>query len=250
MPARHPKPIHIQVAEELKRQIQSGDLPVGAKLPSVRALSQQKRISYPVAQRVIHYLDTEGLVTTSPQGTFAAPGRVLYGPQQRSRGVTFPASQRVEIRFAEEVEAPAYIRPILGPDPDGGPGEPLRVIRREWVSYDWQDGGEVPFMLSVSWCPRWARVQAPELLAAFPLPGMGSAAELIAARTRREITGSHDAHEARPIKDDGREGPLLRLPKDTVILGEVYQWWSGEQTLEYLEFITLQRIVIESDTEL
>jgi GntR family transcriptional regulator len=247
---RRVAPAHIQIAEKLKRQIISGDLPAGARLPSVRALAEAEGVSHPAAQRAIDYLKTERLVTTTAQGTFAAPGRTVYGPQQQSRGVTFPASQRDDILSAEIVAAPRYIWPILGLHKPDAPLQAPAVIRREWVSYTWERGSEIPLRLSVSWCPRWAEEPVPELLAAFPLPGTGNAAELIAARTGRELTWAHEAYEARTPLDDGREGPLLRLPKTAPIQAVVYQWAAGDDTLEYLEFIQPQGRVIEVDVEL
>lgn len=242
--AQRNEPLHLQIAGHYKRKILDGDIKSGQQLPSVREIRDQWEVGQQTAQRAIEHLRTEGLVRTGPGGTFANGHRAKYGPQQRLRAAAFPAAERVEVRTAELVAAPAYVVPILGPL-EVKPGF-CPVIRREWVTYE---DGDVPFMLTASWCPAEAATAVPELLRLEPLPDPGGAARLIAARTGRTITGGRTGREARQVRDDGREGPLLRLPPSAHVLAEVYQWWSGDDVLEYGEYVILEGRVIESDME-
>lgn len=240
---RH-EPQHLQIASYYKQQIITGDLPSKSQLPSVRTIASDWNVSHGIAQRAVDHLKTEGLVHTSAKGTFVNGNRAKLGPQQRMRVPEFPMAERVEIRAAELTEAPPYIVPILGLEPaaDGV----TRVIRREWVTYE---DGSVPFMLSASWCAPEAAMTVPELLRLSSLLDAGDAAKLIASRTGREVTWGRSGREARQIKDDGREGPLLRLPKTARVLAEVYTWAAGDDVLEYGEYILIEGRVIESDME-
>ena len=142
-----------------------------------------------------------------------SPGRRL-GRSSGPAPCWFPASERVEVRAAEVIPSPEYVipLPILEPGSD--------VLRREWVTYE---DGDVPFMLSVSWHPPWVANAVPELLALLP-PPTPMAATIIADRTGRdrdELQG-YLWFDARQVKADGREGPLLRLPKTALVQAVTY----------------------------
>lgn len=241
------QPAHLQIANHFKKQIMIGELPPRSKLPSINAIGAEWNVSHGIAQRAVDYLKTEGLVYTEQgKGTFVDGHRVKYGPQQRISAPAFPMSERVVMTAAELTEAPGDIVTILGLQPSGGE-HMARVIRREWVTYE---DGDVPFMLSVAWCAPEAATIVPELLDRLALDS-GVAAKLIAERTSRiNLLRGRSARESRPVKDDGREGPLLRLPKTARVYAEVYTWTCGQDVLEYGEFILLERRVIESDMEL
>jgi DNA-binding GntR family transcriptional regulator len=61
-----------QVAKIYRDRIESGLLQPGDRLPSIRSLSQEYEIATTTAQKVLEYLRNEGLVVTSPMGTFVA----------------------------------------------------------------------------------------------------------------------------------------------------------------------------------
>jgi GntR family transcriptional regulator len=61
-----------QVAKIYRDRIESGQLQPGDRLPSIRSLSQEYEIAATTAQKVLEYLRNEGLVVTSPMGTFVA----------------------------------------------------------------------------------------------------------------------------------------------------------------------------------
>jgi DNA-binding transcriptional regulator YhcF (GntR family) len=51
---------------------ESGELASGARLPSIRSMSQEYEVATTTAQKVLEALRDEGLVVTSPMGTFVA----------------------------------------------------------------------------------------------------------------------------------------------------------------------------------
>jgi DNA-binding GntR family transcriptional regulator len=61
-----------QIAAIYRERIESGELPPGARLPSIRGISQEYQVATTTAQKVIEALRDEGLAVTSPMGTFVA----------------------------------------------------------------------------------------------------------------------------------------------------------------------------------
>ena len=61
-----------QVFDLYRQRIESGELPPGSRLPSIRGMSQEFGIAGTTAQKVIGALKADGLVVTSPMGTFVA----------------------------------------------------------------------------------------------------------------------------------------------------------------------------------
>jgi DNA-binding transcriptional regulator YhcF (GntR family) len=59
-----------QIAQIYREKIASGELARGDRLPSIRSISQQFEVATTTAQKVIEALRDEGLVETSPMGTF------------------------------------------------------------------------------------------------------------------------------------------------------------------------------------
>lgn len=240
-------PLHLQIATYYKDRILAGDegYRSGDKLSSIRAIRDEWGVGFQTAQRAVDYLSkTEGLVRTSAEGTFVNGHRGAWGPQQRLRAVRASAAELTLVREAGVTEAPDYIVPILDLQADGN-GK-YWVVRREWVTAE-QDGS--PYKLSVSWCSYAASLRVPELLAAEPLPEPGSTARLVSERMNRPITWGTSAREARKVKDDGREGPLLDLQLGDSILAEVELWGTEDATLAYLEHAIREGRVIESELE-
>jgi DNA-binding GntR family transcriptional regulator len=59
-----------QIAQVYRARIESGELAPGDRLPSIASISQEYGVAMTTAQKVIVALREEGLVTTSPMGTF------------------------------------------------------------------------------------------------------------------------------------------------------------------------------------
>jgi DNA-binding GntR family transcriptional regulator len=235
------KPLHIQVAEFYKKKILSGELVTGDRLPSLRDMAREWDVGFQTAQRAVDYLSkVEGLVRTAPEGTFVNGHRVTHGPQQRLRSESYPRNQRLQVRAAELIPAPAYIVPILDLDERDG----ALLVRREWVTSD--DSGH-PFRLSVAWVSALYTEAVPELLDLAPLPDPAGEAHLIAERTGEALTGGDTAMEARKVKDDGREGPLLALQLGDSILAMVEVWGIDGCTTCYTEHAIREGWVIEAE---
>lgn len=56
------KPIYIQLLEQVKLKIISGEIPIGSKLDSVRALAQEAEVNPNTMQKALSELEREGLV--------------------------------------------------------------------------------------------------------------------------------------------------------------------------------------------
>ena len=59
-----------QIAEIFRAKIASGELAPGDRLPSIASLAQEYEVAKTTAQKVIEALRDEGLVDTSPMGTY------------------------------------------------------------------------------------------------------------------------------------------------------------------------------------
>ncbi|MGQ9493120.1 MAG: GntR family transcriptional regulator [Anaerolineae bacterium] len=74
------EPLYYQVAEILRGAIESGELPVGTRVPSERELMQQYEISRNTARRALDTLAREGLIYfLQGRGTFVAPTKMRQG---------------------------------------------------------------------------------------------------------------------------------------------------------------------------
>jgi GntR family transcriptional regulator len=97
------------LAAQLRAEIESGELPVGAKLPSLNVLVTSRKIGRGAAQDAIKVLQAEGLVESRH-------GKGNYVRQRRNRlSVGFPLSDNFDVDIVaavmriDEVEAPSYI---------------------------------------------------------------------------------------------------------------------------------------------
>jgi DNA-binding GntR family transcriptional regulator len=59
-----------QIAEIYRGRIRSGDLKSGDRIPSIATLAQEYQVAATTAQKAVEALRDEGLVATSPMGTF------------------------------------------------------------------------------------------------------------------------------------------------------------------------------------
>lgn len=67
------KPIYLQIANELRRQILVGDYPPGSKLPSIRELSKIFAVTPNTIQRALQILEAEELLYTArAQGKYVS----------------------------------------------------------------------------------------------------------------------------------------------------------------------------------
>src|SRR5215208_3605504 len=81
-----PRSITRQIADGIRMEIASGELPVGAQLPSVRGLAQQLTINPKTVAKAYAELTTEGLLDASPGlGLFVAVPRQRLSDTERER---------------------------------------------------------------------------------------------------------------------------------------------------------------------
>jgi GntR family transcriptional regulator len=114
-----PRPINRQIVDGVRRLIASGELPVGAALPSVRGLAQQLTINPNTVARAYGELSAEGwLDARAGLGLFVAVPRQRLSDDERARrlddavqrfageviGLDYPAATILD-RVAGELEA-------------------------------------------------------------------------------------------------------------------------------------------------
>lgn len=67
-------PIYLQIKNQIKAQIISGQLVVGEQLPSIRFLAKELRISMLTAKRAFDELEIDGFINSvQGKGNFVAP---------------------------------------------------------------------------------------------------------------------------------------------------------------------------------
>jgi len=64
-----------QIYGRLRAQIDSGELAPGDRLPSITDLSQSYGVALTTVRKALDLLKADGLVVTSPMGTFVAEQR-------------------------------------------------------------------------------------------------------------------------------------------------------------------------------
>jgi GntR family transcriptional regulator len=67
-----PTPPWRQLEAIIRGQIEDGTLPSGARLPSIAGLAQEFDLALTTVQKAMQKLKDDGLIVTSPMGTFVA----------------------------------------------------------------------------------------------------------------------------------------------------------------------------------
>jgi GntR family transcriptional regulator len=68
-----PRPLYLQILEQIRRRIAIGDWRPGREIPSIRALAASTRVSVITVKRAFQELEHEGLIVTRQgRGTFVA----------------------------------------------------------------------------------------------------------------------------------------------------------------------------------
>lgn len=229
-----PAPPYMQITDGYRQQIHDGTLAEGAKLPTVAEIAQIWSVAHATAAKAIGQLQVEGLIITSPRGSFVA-GKASKATSPHDRFMRFRRSGTLSARdeyhrvmAAELVEAPTYVAELLGLD------EPnAQVIRREFVTGE--GSTKSVRSLTVTWYPATLAEAVPELLATET-----SKASAILGKVEEvsgKVTLARDFYHARGA--DQREANMLGLPVGSAILAGAWLAWScveGEDRLvEYGE---------------
>lgn len=88
------EPIYLQIKNQIKAQILSGELQAGEQLPSIRFLAKELRVSMITAKRAFDELELDGFIhSVQGKGNFVAP--------QNLELIREEYLQRIEQRLAE-----------------------------------------------------------------------------------------------------------------------------------------------------
>ncbi|MFI9555118.1 GntR family transcriptional regulator [Nonomuraea endophytica] len=94
-----PVPIYKQVADEIRKKIESGELPAGAPVPSEAKLESDYNIARTTARRVAQELREQGMVyTIQGEGTFVGEPGVPRQPRKT------PIYQKIAEEIAERIQ--------------------------------------------------------------------------------------------------------------------------------------------------
>jgi len=208
------QPPYLQIAEDLRRRIASGELAPGDHLPSGREIARQWGCAYATAAKVLTTLRKEGLAESFPGHATVVSGRQRhrhlgdrYQATRHSQRIHEPY-ERSEIRESRIVEAPDAVAIALGLQPKAW------VIRRHRILYE----GDTPVALATSWFSGVLRsyfdpdgVPTPSALVnTDSIPeGTGPYVEGITGRT---MTTAQDRLATRHATDDEREELQLEDP--------------------------------------
>jgi GntR family transcriptional regulator len=236
--AERPVPPYAQIANYYRAEITESRLRPGERLPAIAAIAEEWGVATTTAAKAIGLLQVEGLIYTSPQGSFVSDPRgtsrtpkdtVTASPVHRigTNGET------VTVNAAGAVPAPAYVAEILGIEP----GE--EIIRREEILYH----GSHARALTVDWIPATNVMQAAALVEAVPIPG--GAITLIETVTNRRPTYGRDYVRGRAA--DAREAGALKLPVGAPILAGTHVWSDEGGVILYGEWCMPPDQVISYD---
>ncbi|MDN3024702.1 GntR family transcriptional regulator [Streptomyces sp. S.PB5] len=196
---------YAKIAAHYTELIESGQLPPGSLLPSIKNLSEEWSVSTATAEKALRKLRNEGLVRgIHGIGTevLDRPAPMSSGSQRQDRGrrtgSSWGSGERSDSHQAAVVSAPSEVAQALGIEPHSD------VIRRRRVYRDRH--GIVAH--STSWIPaRYGRL-IPQLAKSERLTG-GTSLQLIAEVTGLPITHRIDTASARLLTAE--DAQLLEL---------------------------------------
>lgn len=100
------KSLYLQLYEQIKEQINSGDLPANSKLPSVRHLSNTLGVSISTVENTYRQLSIEGYIESRPRsGYFVVPPYKEFSPKHTNQisgkivGQTSRSDKKIEYDF-------------------------------------------------------------------------------------------------------------------------------------------------------
>jgi GntR family transcriptional regulator len=209
-------PAYLQVTDHFRKLIQDGTLAEGDKLPTVADVSREWGVAHATAAKALGQLQVEGLVLTSPRGTFVAgQGATATSPSERlarfrRTGSLDAAGEHHRVTSAEVIKAPTYVAELFGLEP----GE--QVLRREWTTVR-----EKQLMaLTVTWNRADLAERVPDLLTTAQSV-VGRRLALIEPVTGA-VTHGRDFSHARG--GDAREGNALGIPTGAALLAVTWLW--------------------------
>lgn len=219
-----------RIADHFRQAIGSGELAPGEKLPSQRQISSQFGVSGQTANNAVAALLVEGLVRTSPRGTFVADdgpavptARDRLDQVARARSILM-AGETAVVTAASLVVPPLYVADLFGLDHGD------QLVRREFVT----GRGQRRTMLQVTWHPAEFAALVPDLLNTAPGRAGGILAKILTA-TGRTITHARDDFEGRGASP--REANHLGVATGSPVLAGVHRWADPDGLIEYGEWV-------------
>lgn len=228
---------YVRIAGDYREKILTGDLKPGTKLPSNKELARNRRVAVGTIVQAMNQLSVEGLIRTSPRGTFvaddpmigvAAKDRLLRSQQTRS---VLMEGETSIVTSAGLVVPPLYVAEIF--DLDHGD----QVVRREFTT----GRGSTRLSFQVRWYPAPFAALVGDLLSTNARKNDDLTVR-VAEATGRQITYGRDDVEARDAT--AREASALGLPVGAAILAGAHRWGDDQGVIEYGEWCLPPRMTI------
>jgi DNA-binding GntR family transcriptional regulator len=227
------EPPYLQIAEDIRRRVRSGELRDGDRVPSTRQLARDWSVSVPTASKALATLRSEGYVRGVPgTGTIVCANQTMHhtgGDRLQAIALTgriYPPNERAVVTAAELVSAPEGAADALGMEA----GVP--VIRRHRVTYR----DDLPVSASTSWLPGDLAEAAPLLLSTERI--RSGTAGYIEQQTGRAVVRALDQDSARAatLQDATDLGIAVGSP---VACGR--NWWydADGAVIEYGERVSI-----------
>jgi DNA-binding GntR family transcriptional regulator len=230
---RKSDPPYMQIAEDIRRQVRSGQLRDGDLVPSTRQLAREWGVSVPTAAKALTTLRAEGYVRGVPgTGTIVCAGTTTLHPGGdrleaiAQTGRIYPPNEHAVIRSAELVPAPDAIADALGLEPG------VQVIRRHRITYR----DDTPVSASTSWLPGNLADVAPRLLSTERI--IAGTAGYVEQVTGRAAVRGLDQEAARPATE--QDATDLGVPPGSPVACSRNWWYDREgDVIEYGEYVSI-----------
>lgn len=192
-----PVPLYIQIQEELRGLIESGDLGSMSQVPSEFELAGRFEVSRMTARKALDRLVADGMLFRQPgKGTFVAPPKIVHGASQ---GLSFSAAMRgqglqcsTRVLEAGLVKAPSNVARALAVSPGA---QSVFMRRLRYIE-------NVPVAIHISYLPG-------RLSALLDADLTGSLSELMVS-VGVGVERAEDTVEA--VSAASEEAQLLQLP--------------------------------------
>src|SRR5213594_397920 len=106
--------LYKQVALRISELIEHGTLRPGARVPSVRKLSEQEEVSIATVMQAYRILESKGLIEARPQSVYYVKARLWQAPAEPEKSEPPLRATRVNtselvMRFMQEARNPALV---------------------------------------------------------------------------------------------------------------------------------------------
>lgn len=236
-----------RIADHYRLRIRDGALAPGARLPSIRDMAAEHDVASATIRHALSWLQNEGLVVSSPRGTFIAePPRIASTPYDRIDRLrrtqsTLAQGEWMRVLKAELIVPPLYVADVFGLEPGD------QIAHREYVMGATTTATVNRRVLAVDWYPAALAAAVPELLGTEPRRGDNLMHLIGEATGRRPLYGRDGAH-ARTA--DQREANHLGIPVGSALLAMAYEWSDDDGVLVYGEVCLPPRMDIGYDYRL